>query len=202
MIYLCFLALLSLSSSLLIPVQEGTNFCMSDDYAADTLVQGSYKFEVHKNETNRRPVGVTIVVINPSGEEELRSEQKPQGQFSFSSSKAGEHLICLNTNSSFFTSKRTLYLTINIRTGFGESIEEQEENEAPEKFLRRLEQKMHQIQNEQSYYMDRHNELVKTEESNARRIVAFHILQIIVVCCFGYLQLHNFVKFLKLRKII
>ena len=187
---------------LLIPVQEGTNFCMSDDYAMHTLVQGSYKFEVHKNETNRRPVGVTVVIINPVGMEELRSEQKPIGQFSFTSSRAGEYQICLNTNSSFFTSKRTLYLTINIATGSGNKIEEREENEAPEKFLHRLEQKMHQIQMEQDYYMERHAELLHTESSNAHRIILFNVIQILVVLGFGYLQLRQFVKFLKLRKII
>ena len=175
---------------------------MSDDYAADTLVQASYKFEVHKNETNRRPVGVTVIVTNPAGEEELRSDQKPQGQFSFSSSKAGEHQICLNTNSTMFSSKRTLYLTINVVTGMGDKIEESESNEAPEQFLHRLEQKMHQIQNEQNYYMDRHAELVNTEHSNTRKIVLFHILQIAVVLGFGFLQLRQFIKFLRLRKII
>ena len=168
-------------SALLIPVQEGSNFCMSDDYAVNTLVQGSYKFEVHKNETNRRPVGVTVVIINPTGGEELRSEQKPIGQFSFTSSKAGEYQICLNTNSSFFTSKRTLYLTINVATGIGNKIEEREENEAPERFLHRLEQKMHQIQKEQDYYMECHAELLRTEASNAHRIIFFNTLQILVV---------------------
>ena len=175
---------------------------MSDDYAVNTLVQGSYKFEVHKNETNRRPVGVTVVIINPTGGEELRSEQKPIGQFSFTSSKAGEYQICLNTNSSFFTSKRTLYLTINVATGIGNKIEEREENEAPERFLHRLEQKMHQIQKEQDYYMERHAELLRTEASNAHRIIFFNTLQILVVVGFGYIQLHQFVRFLKMRKII
>lgn len=202
MIFFCFFFFYGFVHSFLIPVQEGKDFCVSDDYASDTLVQVKYKFEVHKNETNRRPVGVTVLAVDPTGVDILRSEQKPNGIFSFTTTKAGKYNLCLNTNSSFFGSKRTLYLNMEVKTGFGDSIEEQKAEEAPEQFLHRLEMKMHQIQSEQKYYLQRHEELMKTEQSNSKRIVLFHILQIFVVCGFGFLQLKLFVKFLKLRKII
>ena len=110
-----------------------------------------------------------------------------------------EYLNSLGRGATFKEISKQIVSSIEINVP---EIEEQEKNEAPEKFLHRLEQKMHQIQNEQNYYMDRHNELLHTETSNARRIIWFHVLQIIVVCSFGYLQLNQFVKFLKLRKII
>ncbi|KAH7830844.1 putative p24 family protein alpha [Monocercomonoides exilis] len=195
-------SLIQITDSFLIPVQEGKEFCVSDDYATETLVQVKYKFEVHKNETNRRPVGVTVSVVDPNGADILRSEQKPSGLFSFTSMVPGEHQLCLATNSSFLSSKRTLYLSMEVKTGFGESIADQEANEAPEVFLKRLESKMHMIEAEQKYYLQRHNELITTESNNALRIVIFHIIQILIVIGFGYLQLRFFIKFLKLRKII
>jgi hypothetical protein len=61
---------------------------------------------------------------------------------------------------------------------------------------------MRQISKEQDYYLKRHGELMSMEESSARRIITFNIIQIVVAVGIGYLQLRLFISFLKRRKII
>ncbi|KAK2964584.1 putative emp24/gp25L/p24 family/GOLD [Blattamonas nauphoetae] len=184
----------------LIPVKEGSQFCFSDDYASGVTVNLEYKFEVHQNETVRSPINPTVTVRDAFNKELARETKGSSGTVQFTTVSAGEHKLCIDTFSS--TSRRQLYLTLNVRSGLEKTQEKISPEDSPEKYLRRLEGKLRMIQNEQQYYLDRHQALVKTEEKNSRRIVFYHVIQIGVVVLFGYLQLQFYLRFLKKRKII
>ncbi|KAK2964685.1 putative emp24/gp25L/p24 family/GOLD [Blattamonas nauphoetae] len=197
MILLLFVSFLD---AYLIPVKEGSQFCFSDDYASGVTVNLEYKFEVHQNETVRSPINPTVTVRDAFNKELARETKGSSGTVQFTTVSAGEHKLCIDTFSS--TSRRQLYLTLNVRSGLEKTQEKISPEDSPEKYLRRLEGKLRMIQNEQQYYLDRHQALVKTEEKNSRRIVFYHVIQIGVVVLFGYLQLQFYLRFLKKRKII
>jgi hypothetical protein len=135
--------LLGCNYSYYIEVMEGTNFCVSDDYASGTLVQGHYRFEVEKTVANKKPVDVLVIVKDVNNVELLHSLQNSTGHFSFASS-AGEHTICFETKTTMFTVKRKLYMFLDIRTGLEEAPTEEpsRKEQTPEKFFGSIDAKV------------------------------------------------------------
>jgi hypothetical protein len=144
MIFVVIFALFFPNYSYFIEVMEGTVFCISDDYAGGTVVQGHYGFEVQKTVGNKKAVDVIIVVKDPNGIELLHSSQNSTGHFSFTSG-AGEHSICFETKTTLLSSKRQLYMFLDVRTGLEPPTPEEEppRENTPEKFFGSIDGKVY-----------------------------------------------------------
>jgi hypothetical protein len=123
-----------------IEVMEGSNFCVSDDYAVGTVVKAHYNFEVETTVANKKPVDVIIVVKDANSSELFRSTQNSSGHFSFTSNW-GEHSICFETKVAVFGNKRHLFMHLDIKTGLYIAHEEYLEK-TPEKFFGSIDSKV------------------------------------------------------------
>ncbi|KAA6395445.1 MAG: hypothetical protein EZS28_009026 [Streblomastix strix] len=202
------IAALLLASSyhaLMIPLQDGQHFCVSDDYAEKTLVMVQYRLDVMKNQTDRSAVQVRVEVTDTAKNKLFSSQKTSDGNFSFQVQNVGEHELCFSLSPRpRGKPRRTMYMTLKVKVGYGTEEEQLDPktDRIPVNYLRKLESQMHLIQSEQNYYKQRHTRLMDNEKDNSRRVQLMYFIQIIVVVVCGYLQMKMFMRFLKQRKIL
>ncbi|XP_009958168.1 PREDICTED: transmembrane emp24 domain-containing protein 11-like, partial [Leptosomus discolor] len=98
---------ISFSFALYFHSGEREEKCIIEDVPSDTLVIGSYKvqrWDIHKQDflESAPGLGMFVTVTTPSAEVLLSKLYGPQGAFSFTSYLSGEHVICLQSNSTRF----------------------------------------------------------------------------------------------------
>uniref|UniRef100_A0A663DJT6 GOLD domain-containing protein n=1 Tax=Aquila chrysaetos chrysaetos TaxID=223781 RepID=A0A663DJT6_AQUCH len=98
---------ISFSLALYFHSGEREEKCIIEDVPSDTLVIGNYKvqrWDIHKQDflESAPGLGMFVTVTTPAAEVLLSKLYGPQGTFSFTSYLSGEHVICLQSNSTRF----------------------------------------------------------------------------------------------------
>uniref|UniRef100_A0A8C6YLM8 Transmembrane emp24 domain-containing protein 11-like n=1 Tax=Nothoprocta perdicaria TaxID=30464 RepID=A0A8C6YLM8_NOTPE len=95
---------ISFSPALYFHSGEREEKCIIEDVPSDTLVIGNYKvqrWDIHEQDflESAPGLGMFVTVTAPTDEVLLKKLYGPQATFSFTSYMSGEHIICLQSNS-------------------------------------------------------------------------------------------------------
>uniref|UniRef100_A0A8C9G0E7 GOLD domain-containing protein n=1 Tax=Pavo cristatus TaxID=9049 RepID=A0A8C9G0E7_PAVCR len=95
---------ISFSLALYFHSGEREEKCVIEDVPSDTLVTGNYKvqkWDMHKQDflDSAPGLGMFVTVTTPTAEVILSKLYGPTATFSFTSYLSGEHVICLQSNS-------------------------------------------------------------------------------------------------------
>jgi hypothetical protein len=210
-LFLCFLSFLSTAFGLYFHISESEKKCFIEDIPDDTMVVGKYKVEIFDRESNKfvpsiSGLGMHVEVRDPDDKTLMSRTYATDGRFTFTSSVAGEHIICLHANSTawFGGSQLRVHLSIHV----GERANDYQEIAAKDKLselqlrVRQLLDQVEQISKEQNYQRYREERFRETSESTNQRVLWWAIAQTLILIVTGLWQLRHLKSFFEAKKLV
>uniref|UniRef100_A0A8D2KPL3 GOLD domain-containing protein n=1 Tax=Urocitellus parryii TaxID=9999 RepID=A0A8D2KPL3_UROPR len=177
--------------------------CLIEDVPGDTWVSGKLDF--------REPgpgLGMFVTVTTYNDEVLLSKLFGPEGTFYFTSYSPGEHIICLESNSTRFVSvgERRLRIHLDIRVGehdLDAAIAQAKDkvNEVTFK-LEHLMEQIEQILKEQNYQRDREEIFRMTSEDTNSNVLWWAFAQTLIFISVGVFQMKYLKDFFIAKKLV
>ncbi|KHJ49158.1 Emp24/gp25L/p24 family protein [Trichuris suis] len=102
-------------------ISETERKCFVEEIPDQTMVIGNYKVSVYDPQTKKYSqlsgLGMHVEVTDPDGHVILSRLYTNEGRVTFTSSKPGEHVICLFSNSTRWVSGTMLRVDFNVQVG-------------------------------------------------------------------------------------
>ncbi|XP_071470872.1 transmembrane emp24 domain-containing protein 11-like isoform X1 [Marmota flaviventris] len=188
--------------------------CLIEDVPGDTWVSGTFK--IQQWDTGkldfREPgpgLGMFVTVTTYDDEVLLSKLFGPEGTFYFTSYSPGEHIICLESNSTRFVSageRRLQRIHLDIRVGehdLDAAIAQAKDkvNEVTFK-LEHLMEQIEQILKEQNYQRDREEIFRKTSEDTNSNVLWWAFAQTLIFISVGVFQMKYLKDFFIAKKLV
>ncbi|XP_015718403.1 transmembrane emp24 domain-containing protein 11-like [Coturnix japonica] len=204
---------ISFSLALYFHSGEREEKCVIEDIPSDTLVTGNYKvqkWDIHiRDFLDSAPgLGMFVTVTSPTSEVILKKLYGPTATFSFTSYLSGEHVICLQSNSTklvaFAGSKLRIHLDIRIGEHFLDEAAVQAKDKVNEVQVRveHLLEQIHHISREQNYEREREEKFRKTSEQTNSNILWWAVVQTIILVSIGIWQIKSLRDFFIAKKLV
>ncbi|KAM9237061.1 transmembrane emp24 domain-containing protein 11-like [Leptosomus discolor] len=204
---------ISFSFALYFHSGEREEKCIIEDVPSDTLVIGSYKvqrWDIHKQDflESAPGLGMFVTVTTPSAEVLLSKLYGPQGAFSFTSYLSGEHVICLQSNSTRFVAFAGSKLRIHLDIRVGEHLLDESVVQAKDKVdevnlrLEHLIEQINHVTKEQNYEREREEKFRKTSEETNSNILWWAIVQTLILISIGIWQIKSLRDFFISKKLV
>ncbi|XP_061177842.1 transmembrane emp24 domain-containing protein eca-like isoform X2 [Saccostrea echinata] len=151
-------------------------------------------------------VGMLVEVKDPEGGIVLSRTYAADGRFTFTSHNAGEHVICLHSNSTAWFSSGQLRVHLDIQVG--EHAVDYSQIQAKDKLselqlrIRQLLDQVEQITKEQNYQRYREERFRQTSESTNQRVLYWSIAQTIILLITGFWQMRHLKSFFEAKKLV
>lgn len=210
-IFVILMSILCLSSGLYFHIGETEKKCFIEDIPDDTMVVGKYKVEVFDKEKRAYMptgggLGMHVEVRDPDDKTLMSRMYAMEGRFTFTSHNAGEHVICIHSNSTawFSAAQLRVHLSIDI----GEQTNDYQEIAAKDKLsdlqlrVRQLLDQAEQISKEQNYQRYREERFRETSESTNQRVLWWAIIQTAVLIVTGMWQMKHLRSFFEAKKLV
>ncbi|XP_003206059.1 transmembrane emp24 domain-containing protein 11-like isoform X1 [Meleagris gallopavo] len=210
-----FLMSLCISFSLALYFHSGEREekCVIEDVPSDTLVTGNYKvqkWDMHKQDflDSAPGLGMFVTVTTPTAEVILSKLYGPTATFSFTSYLSGEHVICLQSNSTrlvaFAGSKLRIHLDIRVGEHFLDEAVIQAKDKVNKVNVRieHLLEQIHHISKEQNYEREREEKFRKTSEQTNRNILWWAVVQTLILVSIGIWQIKSLRDFFIAKKLV
>eukprot|EP01095_Lingulamoeba_sp_RSL-Kostka_P013825 TRINITY_DN582_c0_g1_i1.p1 TRINITY_DN582_c0_g1~~TRINITY_DN582_c0_g1_i1.p1 ORF type:complete len:229 (-),score=77.65 TRINITY_DN582_c0_g1_i1:190-876(-) len=202
-------------------LKEGTRKCFIEDLPKETLVVGKFDsdditpiegayfgFERRKSADytgNTTPFGMVVSVKDPNNRNLFHRDFSTESRFAFTSVLAGEHNICIGTNSSRWFGSGEIKVYLELTTGADandyEEVKELEELTELEVLVRRLNDRVADIRNTQVYFKGRESEMRDTSETINSKVIWFSIIQTTILALSGLWQIRHLKAFFRQKKI-
>ncbi|NWJ04624.1 TMD11 protein, partial [Crypturellus undulatus] len=187
--------------------------CIIEDVPSDTLVIGNYKvqqWDIHEQEflESAPGLGMFVTVTAPSDEVLLKKLYGPQATFSFTSYMSGEHIICLQSNSTRLTAFAGSKLRIHLDIRVGEHFLDEAVAQAKDKVndvsfkLEHLLEQIYHIHRAQNYERVREEKFRKTSEDTNSNILWWAIVQTLILIFVGIWQIKSLKDFFIAKKLV
>eukprot|EP00484_Ammonia_sp_Unknown_P030223 CAMPEP_0197030156 /NCGR_PEP_ID=MMETSP1384-20130603/9440_1 /TAXON_ID=29189 /ORGANISM="Ammonia sp." /LENGTH=209 /DNA_ID=CAMNT_0042459447 /DNA_START=164 /DNA_END=793 /DNA_ORIENTATION=+ len=178
--------------------------CFLEEIPAETLVVVTYKSLDHALLTNEQ--GLFAVIRDPF--DNVVSQQaltESEGRVAFSSEHAGDHRVCFGVNGDS-GENREYKMEIHIDSGDHahdyDKLARVEHLSTIEVELRRLNDKIRAIRNEQQYQKQREEEFRNTSENTNYKVVVWSIIQTVVLIACGLFQIWHLKQFFTSKKLV
>ncbi|KAM6220832.1 transmembrane emp24 domain-containing protein 11-like [Rhynchocyon petersi] len=187
--------------------------CIIEDIPGDTWVTGTFKIQQwdigrHDFLESAPGLGMFVTVTTYDNEVLLSKLYGPQGTFDFTSQSPGEHIICLESNStrlvSFGGSKLRIHLDVHIgEHDLKEAIAQAKDkvNEVSFKLEHLIEQ-VEQIVKEQNYQRDREENFRVTSEDTNSNVLWWAFAQTLILLSVGIFQMKCLKDFFIAKKLV
>jgi len=180
--------------------------CFLEEIPAETLVVVTYKSLDHSVLTQNQ--GLFALIRDPF--DNIISEQalpESEGRIAYSSEHAGDHRICFGINNNGQNiNPREYKMEIHIDSGEHahdyDKLARVEHLSTIEVELRRLNDKIRAIRNEQQYQKQREEEFRDTSESTNYKVVIWSIIQTVVLIACGLFQIWHLKSFFTSKKLV
>jgi hypothetical protein len=193
-------------------VREGEVKCFMEEVPDETMVVGSYKTLKHLPDGSyatsaMRGTGMHVRITDPAQKVIMSKDYEAEGRFTFNTHEAGEHLICLssNTSSGWFGGEQMrihLDLKVGEQSNDYDTIQKKEQLSQVETRLYQLLAQVRQITNEQSYQRQREATFREISESTNVRVLWWSIGQAFVLVMTGAAQLRHLKGFFEAKKLV
>ena len=157
---LVFTSLLAFASGLFFHINEGEQKCFLEEVPDDTMIVGIYKVEMFDPRENQfipteSGFGMQVEIKDPEGSVVLSRTYSAEGRFSYTAHLAGEHTICLHSNSSAWFGQAKLRVNLDFQIGDHavdyQMLGTKEKLSELQIRIRQLIDQVDQIQKEQTY---------------------------------------------------
>merc|ERR1712168_752418 len=151
-------------------------------------------------------LGMHVEIKDPDEKVVLSRMYSSEGRFSITSHTAGEHSICLNSNSTAWFGGGQLRVHLDIQVG--EHANNYQEIAAKDKLtelqlrMRQLLDQIDQITKEQAYQRYREEKFRNTSESTNQRVLWWALLQTLVLLTTGVWQMKHLKGFFEAKKLV
>ncbi|KAL1243252.1 Transmembrane emp24 domain-containing protein eca [Trichinella nelsoni] len=208
--YIAYFILINESVAIYFLIGETERKCFVEEIPDQTMVIGNYKVSVFdpqaKSYYMHPNIGMHVEVSDPSGHIVLSKLYSTEGKFTFTSSTPGEHVICLFSNSTRWTSGMTLRVDFNIQVGdhaqnYVEIATKERLNDLQIR-IRQLLDQVEQMSKEQSYQRYREEIFRQLSESTNQRVLWWAILQTIILLLTGFWQMRHLKRFFEAKKLV
>ncbi|CAG5127823.1 unnamed protein product [Candidula unifasciata] len=202
---------LQTSLALYFHIGETEKKCFIEEIPDETMVVGNYKVQAYDHNVKEYlpvspGIGMHVQVTDPEDKIILSRMYAAEGRFTFTSHTAGEHVICLNSNSSswFASGQLRVHLDINV----GEHAVDYQQVQAKDKLtelqlrVRQLLDQVEQITKEQNYQRYREERFRQTSESTNQRVLWWSIAQTLILLITGFWQMQHLKSFFEAKKLV
>ncbi|XP_064600242.1 transmembrane emp24 domain-containing protein eca-like isoform X1 [Liolophura sinensis] len=204
--------LISACHGLYFHIGETQKKCFIEEIPDETMVVGRYKVEMFDRNTNSYVatyaygLGMHVTVRDPDESVIMSRTYASEGRFTFTSHSAGEHVICLHSNSSAWFSSGQLRVHLDIQVG--EHAVDYQQIQAKDKLselqlrVRQLLDQVEQITKEQNYQRYREERFRQTSESTNQRVLWWSISQTVILLVTGFWQMKHLKSFFEAKKLV
>uniref|UniRef100_A0A2K6F6Q7 GOLD domain-containing protein n=1 Tax=Propithecus coquereli TaxID=379532 RepID=A0A2K6F6Q7_PROCO len=203
----------SLSTAFYFHVGEREEKCIIEDIPSDTWITGTFKIQQwdigrHDFLESAPGLGMFVTVTTYNDEVLLSKLYGPQGTFYFTSHSPGEHLICLESNStrlvSFGGSKLRIHLDIRVGEHDLDTAIAQAKDKVNEVTfkLEHLIEQIEQIVKEQNYQRDREENFRMTSEDTNSNVLWWAFAQTLIFISVGIFQMKYLKDFFIAKKLV
>ncbi|XP_072473163.1 transmembrane emp24 domain-containing protein 11-like [Notamacropus eugenii] len=204
---------LSVSSAFYFHAAEREEKCIIEDIPSETWVTGTYKVEQwninHQDFLDSAPgLGMFVTVTTYDDEILLSKLYGSQGAFTFTSHSPGEHIICLQSNStnlfSFGGSKLRIHLDIRVgEHDLAAAIAQAKDKVHQVNYeLEHLTEQIEQIIKEQSYQREREENFRMTSEDTNSNVLWWALAQLLILISVGIFQMKSLKDFFIAKKLV
>ncbi|XP_049645703.1 transmembrane emp24 domain-containing protein 11-like [Suncus etruscus] len=202
-----------LTSAFYFHVAEREEKCIIEDIPSDTLITGTFKtqqWDVGRQDFLESAPGLGMfVTVSTYDEEVLLSKlYGSQGTFHFTSHLPGEHIICLESNSTRLVSFGGSKLRVHLEVRVGEHDLDAAIAQAKDKVnkvsfkLEHLIEEMEQIVREQNYQRDREESFRLTSEDTNSNVLWWAFTQMLILIAVGIFQMKHLKDFFVAKKLV
>jgi len=202
---------LSAVSGLYFHIGETERKCFIEEIPDETMVVGNYKVEMFDKMQNKyvptvSGLGMHVEVRDPDDKVIMSRTYAAEGRFTFTSHTAGEHIICLHSNSSAWFGGGQLRVHLDIQVG--EHANDYQQIAAKDKLtelqlrVRQLLDQVEQITKEQNYQRYREERFRQTSESTNQRVLWWSIAQTLILLVTGFWQMRHLKGFFEAKKLV
>ncbi|CAL8071190.1 unnamed protein product [Calicophoron daubneyi] len=196
------------ASGMYFHIKESETRCFLEDVPADTLVKGKYKLMTLKDKqyVPSTELSFHVNVYDPDDQVQLSRTYSSEGMFVFTAHKAGEHRICVSSDSNawFGGSQLRIHLELSVADhaiDYGEVASRDMLNE----FQLRVRQLCDQVQTiakDQNYQRVREEYFRQLSESTSKRVTYWSIGQLILLGAIGFWQMRHLRAFFQAKKLV
>uniref|UniRef100_A0A5S6Q2I2 GOLD domain-containing protein n=1 Tax=Trichuris muris TaxID=70415 RepID=A0A5S6Q2I2_TRIMR len=207
---LCSALFLTKTSALYFLIGETERRCFVEEIPEQTMVTGVYRVSVYdpkmKTHTMATGLGMHAEVVDPDGQIMLSRLYTSEGRIIFTSSKPGEHTICLFSNSSHWISGTVLRVDLNLQVGdhaqdYAQVAVKERLNDL-ELRIRQLIDQVDQMTKEQNYQRYREELFRQLSESTSQRVLWWAAAQTAVLMFTGVWQMRHLKGFFEAKKLV
>merc|ERR1712226_1034740 len=202
---------LSAVSGLYFHIGETERKCFIEEIPDETMVVGNYKVEMFDKMQNKyvptvSGLGIHVSVQDPDLRSVMSRTYAAEGRFTFTSHTAGEHIICLHSNSSAWFGGGQLRVHLDIQVG--EHANDYQQIAAKDKLtelqlrVRQLLDQVEQITKEQNYQRYREERFRQTSESTNQRVLWWSLGQTCILVVMGAWQMRHLKSFFEAKKLV
>ncbi|ESO08181.1 hypothetical protein HELRODRAFT_75680 [Helobdella robusta] len=202
------ISIFSLTDGLYFHLSETSKKCFIEEVPENTLVTGIYRLLVYDENSKiflpANRFGVHIDVTGPDGSVTLSRIYAADGRLTFTSAMPGEHVICINSNSSAWYGGSQMEVHLEIRSGQHDYLSIQSKKQLPELQLR-VKQLLTHVQTiikEQQYQKYRERQFRTTSESTYKRVWLWALIQSTIAIFITMYQLLSLRKLFFKKKLI
>ncbi|XP_005408746.1 PREDICTED: transmembrane emp24 domain-containing protein 11 [Chinchilla lanigera] len=203
----------SLSAAFYFHSGEREEKCIIQDIPSETWVTGTFKiqqWDIDRHDFLEAAPGLGMFVTITSYNEEVLLSKLfgPQGTFYFTSHLPGEHIICLESNSTRLISFGGSQLRIHLDIRVGEHDLDSAIAQAKDKVnevtfkLEHLIEQIEQILKEQNYQRDREENFRMTSEDTNSNVLWWALAQTLIFISIGIFQMKYLKDFFIAKKVV
>ncbi|EDQ87488.1 uncharacterized protein MONBRDRAFT_27225 [Monosiga brevicollis MX1] len=204
------LSMVSSVSGLYFHIKENEERCFIEEIPDETLVIGKYKVQPQRDDgtfSDTAPgYGIHVQITDPDDDVLMAKDYEAEGRFAFTSHEAGEHTICLHTNSTRWFSARTVRVTLQLLVGESandyQTISKKESYSAIETRLFQLISQAKSLSSEQAYQRRREAEFRSISHSTNERVLYWSIAQALVLVLTALWQVRHLKSFFEAKKLV
>ncbi|CAK9784827.1 putative ER to Golgi transport-related protein [Cutaneotrichosporon oleaginosum] len=184
--------------------------CFLEELPSDTIVEGHYRAllwdETTKQWTTNPQLGITVNVEDLfSGNTVVNTRGPHAGRFTFASSDAADHNICLHSNLTggwmSGTEHIKMYLDITVGSSKLDASGDKQHADTLATKLQELNQKVADIQREQRYMREVEATFRDASEATNTKAVWYVIMQICILLAAGVWQMRHLKVYFEDKKL-
>ncbi|XP_063813197.1 transmembrane emp24 domain-containing protein 11-like [Pseudophryne corroboree] len=187
--------------------------CVIEDIPSDMLVTGRYKIQLwDMNQHDYLPsapgLGMFVTVRDPSKEVLISKLYGPDGKFTFTSHSTGEHVICMQSNSTNLIAFAASRLRIHLDIQIGENpfdyatVDPKDKVKDVAYSLGHLRGEVDHIMKEQEYQREREEYYRQKSEDMNSNVLWWAIAQTFILSTVGIWQVKRLKDFLIAKKVV